>query len=84
MKKVKSIAHLKELAQADDNGADVSILLAGGIVRSSKQIWYDPKTNKFSVFSSISGDINSMTEEQLGIFTNVIEAIKKGVLIINE
>jgi len=77
---IKSLAQLKKLASQGDDGVECFISLAGGMVRSSKQIWHDGK--KWEIFSSIDGVYNKYTDEQLKIFTNIPEAIKKGALII--
>ncbi len=78
-KVIKSIDELKILA---DKGIEVSILLAGGIARSTKFVDYNKKTKKFYIENYIDGSKEKLTEKQLAKYTNIPEAIKKNALIL--
>ncbi len=71
---IRSVAELKKLASS--GGIEVSILLLGGIVRSSKFVEYNPATKKWR----IENYIDSSTTRRLSN-TNIKEAIRKGALI---
>lgn len=60
---VTSLDHLKELIAQGHH--DFFLSLAGGQLRSSKEISYNKKTKRFSVFSSIDGEYMKMTEQEL-------------------
>jgi hypothetical protein len=82
MKKIKSIAELKKLA--NNKIIEVSILLNGGL-KSTKSIMFWKKTGKFMIENYIDNSPQSLTEKQLSDkkYTNIGEAIKKGALILN-
>ncbi|MDP2942328.1 MAG: hypothetical protein Q8O36_02290, partial [Candidatus Omnitrophota bacterium] len=71
---IKSVAELKKLASS--GGIEVSILLLGGIVRSSKFVEYNPATKKWRIENYIDGS----TVKKLS-YTNIEEAMRKGALI---
>jgi hypothetical protein len=75
--KVKSIEQLKKLA-SNENGVDCFIALAGGLARSSKQVWY--LNGKWEVFNSIDDTEQVLTDGQLHTDSNIGEAIDKGCL----
>jgi hypothetical protein len=75
---VKSIAQLKKLAK---NGRDFRIPLMGGLMVSRKNIRYDYRTKKFEVFNGIDGSVQLLSEDGLEAFSNIREAIRKGILI---
>jgi len=80
MKKIKTVAQLKkELKDGDYH--EFFISLAGGIVRSSKEVAYCPENNTFQITNCIDDT------EQEGItikelfdkrITNIGEAMRKG------
>ena len=63
---IKSLGELRKLAS--NGGIEVSILLAGGAVRSTKFVDYNPAIKNGSTTSRIGN-------------TNIKEAIKKNALI---
>ena len=71
---IKSLAELRKLAS--NGGIEVSILLAGGAIRSTKFVDYNPATKKWRIESYIDGS----TTTRIGN-TNIEEAIKKNALI---
>ena len=71
---IKSLAELRKLAS--NGGIEVSILLAGGAVRSTKFVDYNLATKKWRIESYIDGSITSRIGN-----TNIEEAIKKNALI---
>ena len=82
MKTVKDIEHLKELA-SKKNIHEFSILLGGGAIRSSKDIDYEPKEDKFYIFNEIDGTTIEATSNEIeyGNITNIGRAIKCKSLI---
>ncbi|MDD5501639.1 MAG: hypothetical protein PHH57_08210 [Candidatus Omnitrophica bacterium] len=72
--KIKSVSELKKLAS--NGGIEVSILLMGGAVRSTKFVEYNPATKKWRIENYIDGS----TVRKLS-YTNIEEAIRKGALI---
>ena len=80
MKPITSILQLKKAA-ANERGEFVEffILLAGGLLRSSKRILYFPDTNTFDIINEIDdSEQEDLDEVQLRTDTNIIEAIEKG------
>jgi len=73
--KIKSIEHLKELGE-DGSLLDCFVSLAGGAVRSSKEMQYTD--NKWQVFNSIDGTMQTLEDKQLHSESNIGEAINKG------
>lgn len=72
---IKSLEDLKERAQAED-GCECFIVLAGGLVKSSKQIWYWADSNTFDVHEDIDGtDWEEVGLEVIANETNIIEAL---------
>ena len=82
MQKVLSIDHLKELAKNEESiRQHFFIQLGGGIARSSKQILYDPQTNRFEVVNEIDFSFQfDLSEKQLANKTQIVEAIEAGAL----
>lgn len=78
-KQIKSIAELKREA-SKQSGLDGFILLAGGLMRSSKQIYYDTVSKVFEIWNDIDGTTLTVSEAELKTETNIIEALKKGCL----
>lgn len=78
--KINSLDELKALA-SDEAGADIFLLLGGGIARSSKHIWYDEQQKTWMVYNEIDdSEQDNMSDETLGKATNIITAIENGVL----
>jgi hypothetical protein len=75
---VKTIEHLKELAR---DGREFGILLNGGVF-SSKYIRWGGR--KFYIENYIDGSEQCLTAEELGEFTNIVEAIEAGALACEE
>lgn len=74
--KINSLEELKVLAR--DTQLDCFIVLGGGCIRSSKDVYFDSKKKKWEIFSSIDGCYNHFKDGELEIFTNIPEAIRKG------
>ncbi|MDD5428769.1 MAG: hypothetical protein PHI58_06025 [Candidatus Omnitrophica bacterium] len=74
MRTIKSIAELKRLAS--NGGIEVSILLAGGAIRSSKFVDYNPATRKWRIENYSDGSTVRKLSD-----TNIVEAIRKNALI---
>ena len=79
MKIIKSIEELKELAS---QGIEVSIMLAGGFLSSTKYIEYSDKSKKFYITNYIDSSEQCLTEKNLERCTNIVEAINKNCLAI--
>ena len=75
---ITSLEHLRKLAY--NRQCDCFISLAGGMMRSSKDIYYYPDQKKFEVFSSIDETIRMYTDKGLARYTNIVEAIEKKAL----
>lgn len=71
---IKSLAELKRLAS--NGGIEVSILLAGEAIRSTKFIDYNPASRKWRIENYIDGSTTTHLS-----YTNIEEAIKKNALI---
>jgi len=79
MEKVTSIEHLKKLCNINGR-AEFHIYLAGGLCRSSKEIYYDNKTNKFDIYNDIDESWQEDVDEKaLYEKTMIPAAIDKGV-----
>lgn len=81
MKTIKTISQLKRLAS--DKMIDCAILLAGGLIRSSKSISYNPRKKVFDIFNEIDGSFSQFTEKELSNpdSSNIGKALKLGALI---
>lgn len=78
---VKSLSQLKLLAE--DKMFECYILLAGGLVRSSKEIYFDTDNLKFHVHNDVDNTDQTLTSKQImdKSYTNIGEAIKRKALI---
>lgn len=78
---VKNLQHLKELSN-NMNGdmGDFYILLAGGLSRSWKRIFYDKEFDEFSLINEIDESYQEFNSSAIGIETNLLEAISKKAL----
>lgn len=82
-KVIETLNELKKLA-ADENGCDCFILLAGGTLRSSKQINYYVEENRWIIYNSIDGTIDDVRGwNELKKVSNVPEALSKRALILD-
>lgn len=79
MDRILTIEQLKSLASTDQ-GVACHISLAGGLVRSSKHVWFNK--NQFTVYNEIDGSEQKLTEKELmnKENTNVGYALQKGAL----
>ena len=83
MTKITTLADLQERANfnLNPNGLECFILLVGGLIKSSKQIWYYPEEDRYDVHNDIDDtDQDNLTLTQLTQKTNIIEALDKGAL----
>ncbi len=71
---VTSVSQLKSLCA--DRSENFFISLAGGLIRSSKDILYDSQLEKFQIHNNIDGTIQLLTENQLSSHSNIGEAIR--------
>lgn len=79
MLKVK-IDSLEQLIELSTNcQLDCFISLAGGLARSSKDIYYYPETKQFEVFHGIDGHTETYNHQEL-LASNIGEALVKGAL----
>lgn len=80
---VTSLSDLQDRANfnINEDGCQCFVSLAGGLIKSSKQIWYYPESNTYDVHNDIDDtdfeeiDLPTLTRE-----TNIIEALDKGAL----
>jgi hypothetical protein len=79
--RVNNLEHLKELAN-NENGdfEDFFILLANGLVRSSKRILYYPASDEFSLINEIDESYQEFTSSEIEEKTNLITAINSNAL----
>tara|TARA_R100000654_G_C2643749_1_gene122124 strand:+ start:101 stop:340 length:240 start_codon:yes stop_codon:yes gene_type:complete len=76
MERIKNINQIK---QHTEDYLDCFISLANGMVRSSKEIIYNTETNTFTIFHSISGANEELTEKEFKT-TNIFEALQNNNL----
>ena len=72
---IESLSELKKLAS--NGGIEVSILLLGGVIRSSKLVDYNPVTKKWRIENYIDGSTTTRLSN-----TNIVRAIENKTLII--
>ena len=75
-KKIGSIDELKKRSKSEP--LDCFILLAGGLCRSSKSVFYDTKQKKFSIINEIDDTEDDLTAEELYTKSNIGKAINAG------
>lgn len=80
MDKITSIHQLKELSRGQN--LECFIALAGGLVRSSKVIFFDEEKDIFYVTNEIDDSEQELTDKELFTKSNVGNAILKGALYI--
>ena len=74
MRRIETLSELKKLAS--NGGIEVSILLAGGAIRSTKFVDYNPATKKWRIENYIdSSTVNRLSD------TNIREALRKKALV---
>lgn len=73
-KQIKSVEQLRKLSS--DEALDCFIALAGGLMRSSKNIFFDGEL--FIINNDIDGTGQELTAAQLYTDSNIGEAIDKG------
>lgn len=77
---IKSIEDLQTRAQKED-GCECFIVLGGGLVKSSKQIWYHKDSELWDIYNDIDGsDLEDLSLMELTKNTNIIKALKAGAL----
>jgi hypothetical protein len=78
---VKNLEHLKELANNEKGDMeDYYIILAGGLSRSWKRIFYNKEYDEFSLINEIDESYQEFPSSEIGSVTNLLEAIKKKAL----
>lgn len=86
MKKIESVAQLKQAAAYNDQQptAEFFILLKGG-ARSSKHIVYFPDTGTFDVFHAIDESWEeNISEAELENGSHIVLAIRRGAFFMYE
>lgn len=78
--KLKSLELIKQKSIKTGNGLDCFISLAGGLMRSSKNIFWNGK--HYEILNEIDGSTQKLTERQLfnKHYSNIGEALKCGAL----
>ena len=76
---VKDVKHLRELIKAERYS--YFIALAGGLVRSSKDIELT-KNGKFKIINYVDDSKQTLTEKELYTHSNIGEAIDKHAFIV--
>ncbi len=80
MEIVNSITHFKELCNINGH-AEFEIILAGGLCKSAKRVWYYSETDTFDINNEIDDSWQEdLTEDELMKNTMIYEAIKKHAL----
>lgn len=78
---IGSLEELKKVAFNERGDfVDFYILLAGGIAKSSKRISYNPESDEFSIIHEIDESFQKVNSENIGVKTNILEAIEKNCL----
>lgn len=78
---VKNLKHLKELANNEKGDMeDYYIVLAGGLSRSWKRIFYDKEFDQFSLIDEIDESFQEFSSSEIEIKTNLISAINSKAL----
>ena len=79
MKKINSVEELKKEAESTTDSYTDFFILLNGNARSSKQISYNPETNRFSIINEIDFSYEyDLSERQLENRTHIVLAIKSG------
>jgi hypothetical protein len=78
MKIVKDVDELR--SRAWNQNFECFIMLAGGVARSSKNVFYDSENETFSVINEIDDSEDMFTEEEMKT-SQIAEAIKLKALI---
>ncbi len=76
---MKRIKNINEIKQYTEEYLDCFISLSNGMIRSSKEIIYNTKTNIFTIFHSISGTEEELTEKEFKT-TNIFQALQNNNL----
>lgn len=84
-KRIESLDELKRLSdmRVIEEPLECFIALKGGLI-SRKNIYYDSGEEKFHVFHSIDDTEGEYTEKELCEETNVVNAMNKGALLVDE
>jgi hypothetical protein len=74
---IKNLDHLKQLANhTNGDMVDFYIVLANGLVKSSKRILYHPAFDEFTIVHEIDETSQEVSSNELAIKTNFITAIE--------
>jgi len=83
MKQITSLRELKQLASKEtSNEEGEDFFISFGVARSSKHIYYDG--NLWYIYNAIDDSEQTLTTRELKRDTNIIEAIEKGSLYLDE
>ncbi len=75
---IKNLEHFKsEALNKNEDFEDFFVLLAGGLVKSSKRISYRSNFKKFLIINEIDESYQEVKLNELGNETNLMEAISK-------
>ena len=78
MQKIKTIGDIQDIAQVEP--LECFIALAGGMIRSSKTIFYYPELEQYEVTHEIDDTTELLSEKEMLENTNIGEALKVGAL----
>ncbi len=80
--KPKLIKNIKELKVKTSNGLEVFIMLGGGMIRSSKNIYWNG--TDFEIFHEIDGTSENLTEKEIlnDRKSNIGKAIRNNCLFL--
>jgi hypothetical protein len=78
--KITSLDAIKALSLSTGRGVECFISLAGGLVRSSKNIYWNGR--RFEVLNEIDGTFQKLTEKHIldERYTNIGKAMRAGAL----
>lgn len=81
-KRIKNISQLKKLA-SNENGIEVSLILGGGLFKSSKHILYNKNNKKFTITNYIDNSEIVLSEKEINNKkkTNIGIGMKRNCLI---
>ena len=74
----KIINNVQELRDAIEKGNNEFYILIGGMMRSSKTIYWDEDNKKFLITNEIDDSEQDLTDDELYTMSNIGEAIQKG------
>jgi hypothetical protein len=78
---LENLKHLISLStNTNEDFVDFYIVLANGLIRSSKRILYDPKFDEFYLINEIDESFQEFSSSEIGKETNLLTAIESKCL----